>query len=205
MRDPPPRDLRDVHEPVHAAEIHEGPEIGEGADAAGEDRSDGDLLARQGGLLVLLGLEERDARDDDAAPVLGVLEDAEVVGLPDEGRERGLLVTAEVDLRDRAEGAEAVGASDHHVEAALVPRHDLSRDGNLRLGSGAELGLRAMPDRELAARGARPAPAFTTTASIRSPTFSPSSSLRSMSASDFPPIETSTTSGVMPAMMPFTT
>ena len=48
-------------------------------------------------------------------------------------------------------------------------------------------------------------PALTTTASIRSPTFSPSSSLRSMSASDLPPIETRTMSGVMPAMMPLTT
>ena len=47
--------------------------------------------------------------------------------------------------------------------------------------------------------------ALITTASMRSPTFSPSSSLRSMIASDFPPIETRTTSGVMPAIVPFTT
>src|ERR1035438_2308133 len=58
---------------------------------------------------------------------LGVLEAAELVRLPHVGREPRRLVTAEVDLRDRAEGTEAVGASDHHLEAALVPRHDLPR------------------------------------------------------------------------------
>ena len=47
--------------------------------------------------------------------------------------------------------------------------------------------------------------ALITTASMRSPTFSPSSSLRSMIASDFPPMETRTTSGVIPAIVPFTT
>src|ERR1039457_4984825 len=122
VRDPAPRDLRDVYEPVHAAEVDERSEIGEGADAAGQNRAHSDLLARDRGLLVLLDPEERGARDDHAAPVLGVLEDAEVVRLPHVGRERGLLVTAEVDLRDRAEGTEAVGASDHHLERALVPR-----------------------------------------------------------------------------------
>ena len=47
-------------------------------------------------------------------------------------------------------------------------------------------------------------PALMTTASIRSPTFSPSSSWRSISASDLAPIETRTTSGVMPAIIPLT-
>ena len=157
MRDAAARDLRDVDEAVDAAEVDERAEVGERADAAraGRRPSD-DLLARLGGLRVLLLPEERGARDDDAPAVLGVLEDPEVERLADEGREGRLVVPADVDLRDRAEGAEAVTRRRSATsKPPLFRADDLPRDGDLRLGGGPQLGLRPLARPRACARGAR--------------------------------------------------
>ena len=120
MRDAAARDLRDVNEAVHPAEVDERAELGERADPTGHDGAELDLLARLRGFRVVVFPEERRARDDDAPAVLGVLDDPEIERLPDERREGGLVVARDVDLRDRAERAQAVRPADEDVEPALV-------------------------------------------------------------------------------------
>src|SRR5205085_6093918 len=97
--------LRNVEEPVDAAEVDEGAEGGDGLDSTFELGADGDGFARllrllRGGLL-----EQRGAGDDDAPAVVGELGHAELVSLADELV--GVLDLAQGDLREGTESAEA--------------------------------------------------------------------------------------------------
>ena len=108
-------ELGDVDEPLDAPDVHERAVVLHARHDALEDRAGRELLARRARLRGPLLLEERAAGKDAVARVGALHLEQELLA-----DERGRIAhEPHVDLRHRAEGADAV---DLHLEAALVRR-----------------------------------------------------------------------------------
>ena len=129
MRDTIVAELGVVEQTLDTAEVDERAEVLQRDHAAAHDGADDELLARDGGALGVLGLEQRATRHDDVRTGT-VLEarDAELELLADELLQVLCSDGAKVDLRHRAEAAHA---GDLDLEAALVDGGDETLDGDL--------------------------------------------------------------------------
>ena len=116
-------ELGDVNEPLDAAEIDEGAEVGERNHLAGDRRADGEGGAGFGGLVRLLVTQYRGVRDHEPVTLFLDPEDAKEEALIEVlGR---LLGGSQFHRGAWAEGGDAVH---HDMETALVPADDLALD-----------------------------------------------------------------------------
>src|SRR5450432_2232459 len=113
VRDAAPRHVRDVQEPVDAAQIDEGAVLGEVLDDALDDLPFLQLLEGHPLELGALLLQEDPPRQHDVAALLVELDDLEAVGLADERVQ--VSHRAQVDLRARQEGLHAPADGDRQA------------------------------------------------------------------------------------------
>ena len=121
-------DLGDVHQPLHAADVHEGAIRLQGHHPGLEL---GPLLQLGPGLLghqLLLFFKQGAPAEHDIAPLLGELGDPEEQGLahPD----AGILAVVQIHLGD---GAESAHVAQIHLQAALVGSGDLPLHGDAHI------------------------------------------------------------------------
>ena len=137
------RQLGERHEPLHAAQVDERPEVRQGGDGPGQHCARGDFLPRLLGRLGGTLLEQATAGEDQVAPVVAERRDAEFQDAADVLFRR--IDAAQVHLRERTEAAQA---ADRHLVAALDHRGHLALDRNAGLrGHGQRLArLRALPE-----------------------------------------------------------
>src|SRR5437867_1948010 len=141
--------LRQRHEPLHAAQVDERAEVRERRDGAGQHRARQDLLPRLLGRLSGVLLQQAPAREHQIAPVLAEGRDAELEH-PADVLLRGLHA-AQVHLRERTEAPQAadrdlVATLDHGRHLALDRDAGLRRHGQRLPGLGALAQLVREPD-----------------------------------------------------------
>src|SRR5882672_4638914 len=138
------RELRQGHEPLHAAQVDERAEVRQRGDGPRQHRARKDLLPRLFSRLGGSFLQQAPARNDQVAAVLAEGRDAELEHAADVLL--GGLDAAQVHLRERAESTQApdrdlVAALDHGRHLALDRNAGLRRHGQRlpRLGALAKL------------------------------------------------------------------
>ena len=211
-------DLADVQHPLDAAEVDEGAVGGQRRHPAGEHGADLELVAGLGGARLLLLLEELAARQHDvgaAAAAVPLLQpvDLEQELLADELLR--VLDVAQVELRERAEGAHAedldlgaplVEAGDQPLErqVVLVRLADLGDDLGRLLALAAAGAGGAAPGRRSRRRCRSPWPrAVSPSLTVRFPSASLSSAA-AMRPSALPPRSRKTHSSPIDRTFPLT-
>ena len=114
----------DVEQPVHAAQVDEGAEVGDVLDHTLPNLADGKLLHQVLALVGPLVLQYHPAADHDVAAPLVELDDLELVGLPQQ-----LVDVRYPPQRDLAAGQEGIDAHEvyHHAALDLLDQGSLDR------------------------------------------------------------------------------